>query len=69
MAGKSKVNAVYNAEYHKLPYPEKSGAHAPNPGLYVYGAIVNNGGKHKATDTNHPAPNPANTYNNKLIMK
>lgn len=60
MAGSNKVSDVYKAEYHNAPAPfEKSGAQAPNSGLYLYGAIVNNGGMHNAKDTVQPAPKPA----------
>lgn len=61
VAGSKRVSAVYRAEYHKAPVPlEKSGAQAPNPGLYLYGAIVKKGGTHNAKDTVHPAPKPNN---------
>lgn len=62
VAGSNSVRAVYSAEYHRAPEPrEKSGAHAPNPGLKEYGAMVKRGGRQRANETSHPAPRPAIT--------
>lgn len=64
VAGRSRVKAVYNVEYHKVPAPiKKSGAQEPIPRIGLYGATRSKGGMHKSKETIQPTPKPSNTCN------
>lgn len=59
VAGRSRVSDVYKVEYHKVPVSEvKSGPQASSPGMYLYGATLNNGGIQSSSEIIHPNPNP-----------
>lgn len=63
VAGSNSVREVYNAEYHNVPSSEvKSGPQASNPGMYLYGATLNNGGIQSTKEINQPVPNPKMTF-------
>lgn len=58
VAGSNNVSDVYNDEYQNVPTSEKSGPQASNPGMYLYGAILNNGGMHSKNAIIQPVPSP-----------